>query len=64
MFGFNAPADNILGVPGGGSGEAVSDGVYLMLHPLSRGEHTLRFGGTFDDFGFSLDITYHITVAP
>lgn len=62
VFPFNAPTENILGVPGGGSGLAVSDGVYLMLAPLPKGEHTVHFGGTFDDFGFTLNITYHITV--
>jgi hypothetical protein len=63
VFDFNAPEDNILGVPGGGSGQAVSDGIYLMLRPLPAGQHTVRFGGTFDAFDFTLDITYHITVA-
>ena len=62
VFSFNAPAENILGVTGGGTGLAVSDGVYLMVAPLPKGEHTIHFGGTFDDFGFTLDITYHITV--
>jgi hypothetical protein len=35
-----------------------------MLAPLSVGEHTVHFGGTYSDFGFTLDITYHLTVAP
>jgi hypothetical protein len=42
----------------------VADGYWLMLKPLSPGEHTLHFGGAMDFFGtpFSLDVTYHLTV--
>ena len=36
---------------------AVEDGVYLLLAPLSAGQHTIRFTVA----GF-LDITYHLTV--
>jgi hypothetical protein len=43
---------------------AVSDGIYLMLAPLPVGRHTLHFTGTIPAFGFSLDITYNLTVAP
>jgi hypothetical protein len=38
----------------------VADGFYLMLTPLSPGQHTINFGGTIP--GFSLDITYNLTV--
>jgi hypothetical protein len=46
---------------------AVSDGVFLMVAPLSVGEHTIRFIGVvgpLDSPFFSLDITYHLTVLP
>jgi hypothetical protein len=62
LFEIMLPADNVLGVPGPASGLAVSDGVYVMLAPLSKGQHTLHFGGTFDEYGYTLDITYHISV--
>lgn len=39
-----------------------TDGFWLMLKPLSRGQHTLNFAGEIEDFGFSLDVTYNITV--
>lgn len=39
----------------------VSDGVYLMLAPLSPGQHTLHFRGTNADF--KLDVTYRLCVA-
>jgi hypothetical protein len=36
-----------------------------MLAPQSVGRHTIQFGGSYPDFGgFTLAITYHITVAP
>jgi hypothetical protein len=50
--------------------DAVSDGYYLMLSPLTEGSHTIRFGGTIvydpDDRSqdFHLDITYRISVVP
>jgi hypothetical protein len=64
FFGFDAPA--------GTTSPSVSDGFYLMLAPLSAGEHTIHFSGnqTFTqaedgfDFQFILDITYNLTVAP
>jgi hypothetical protein len=58
------PADNILGAPAGETAPAVADGFYLMLAPLSVGQHTIHFHGTFPDFPFTLDITYILTVAP
>lgn len=42
---------------------AVSDGYWLFIPPLPSGTiHTLNFGGSNPGSGFSLDITYHITV--
>ena len=41
----------------------VADGYYLMLAPLTPGQHTLNFGGTIGDpINFTLDITYNFTV--
>lgn len=66
------PAMNLVAVanslcgdePAGSSIPAVGDGYYVMLEPLSVGTHTVHFGGTLPDLGFSLDITYNITVTP
>lgn len=50
--------------------DAVSDGYYLMLNPLTLGSHTIQFGGTiiYDpndrSQDFHLDITYRISVVP
>jgi hypothetical protein len=41
---------------------AVSDGYWLFIPPLQKGTYDLNFGGSFPDFGFTLDVTYHITV--
>ena len=66
QFSFTAPTPWIFGDTGG-AGRAVGDGYYIMVAPLSAGQHTIHFSGTFD-FGsggsFSLDMTYNITVQP
>jgi hypothetical protein len=69
------PENNILqsfglDAPVGTTSPAVSDGVFLMLAPLSKGDHTIHFSGSSIftqevhgfDFVFRLDITYHLTV--
>jgi hypothetical protein len=77
VFSFTLPAtlDNLCTFFGGTvSGTTVSpavgDGYYLMLAPLPPGQHILTFGGTFPPpfgpppNGFTLDVTYHLTVEP
>lgn len=66
------PYDTACGTPGtcyeGYHEFGFTDGYYVMLHPLSVGEHTLQFGGHFYipdwDWEGSYDITYNLTVAP
>jgi hypothetical protein len=58
-FGYDAPE--------GSTSDSVSDGVFVMLAPLSAGKHTVRFGGVIDlrDAGgpvFVQAINYNITV--
>jgi hypothetical protein len=68
VFSVTLPENNIpqfLGnvAPAGTYSPIVDDGVYLMLHPLSKGLHTIHFHGELPAFGgFTLDITYHLTV--
>jgi len=54
-----------LTAPQGTTALSVTDGIYLMLHPLSAGAHTLHFHSEFD-FGdgskFIQDITYNLYV--
>jgi len=43
-----------------GFGPGMADGYWIMLAPLSAGEHTVRFTAASGEF--SLDVTYHLTV--
>jgi hypothetical protein len=49
----------ITGTPQAG----VSDGYWIMLAPLSRGEHTVRFRAGISSFGFQTEATYHLTIS-
>jgi hypothetical protein len=50
-------------LPAGSYGPTMDVGVYLMLRPLSPGEHTIHFAAS-DPAGFALDVTYYLTVEP
>ncbi|MDI1442711.1 hypothetical protein [Polyangium sp. 6x1] len=57
---------NSCGVPVGSPRSSVADGYWAMLHPLPPGQHEIRFAASIDNNvgSFSLDVTYHIVVAP
>ena len=58
-------AGNVLfGIEPGVRDPSVADGYWVMLRPLSRGEHTVVIRAFFEtpDFTFDLDVTYNITV--
>jgi hypothetical protein len=40
---------------------AVSDGYWLLLHPLNEGQHTIFFQALTSD-GFTVEVTYHLAV--
>ena len=61
MYDFTVPEDNILGVPAG-SGQSVAYGAWLMLKPLTPGEHTVNIHSAFPDFELTFDWTYEISV--
>ena len=61
-FSLHLPADNILGVPAGTYFPAIDSGYYVLLSPLSAGQHNIHFAGTLTFFPLSLDVTYNITV--
>ena len=70
QYRFTASDSNAFGLPGG-RGTSVSDGYWIMLAPLSKGRHTIHFGGAFhfsiaegDDSNLDLplDMTYHLIV--
>lgn len=60
-FAVHMPDDNVWGLPGGTYSPGVSDGYWVYLAPLAKGGHVLNFGGSGAG-GFTLDITYNITV--
>lgn len=71
VFGFTLPENNIYNlddpVPAGFYEPAVSDGYWIMLEPLSPGQHTLTFGGTFtfpDNSTQTGGYQYNIRVVP
>jgi len=66
-FSYTLPNNNIyaafgLDVPARTVDGAVSDGIWAMLRPLSVGQHTVHIFASVPDQGFTLDVTYNITV--
>lgn len=69
LFGFWVPEENIpndvfeIPLPEGYYYPAAGDGIFVMLAPLSAGEHTIHIHGEFpENTGYS-DVIYHLTVA-
>lgn len=42
--------------------EAVSDGYWIILKPLSKGKHILHFHGEISNYGFEVDVIYTIFI--
>jgi hypothetical protein len=62
VFSYTLPEDNIFGMPGPITATmAVSDGVFVILKPLSEGRHRVVMHGV-DSFGDSVDAIYNLTV--
>jgi hypothetical protein len=55
-------ANNVFGYPAGPYHPCVDVGYYVMLAPLSVGDHTLHFAAANSDGSFALDVTYQLTV--
>ena len=61
------PPDYPTDLPPGKTGRMISEGYWIMLPPLSSGEHTLTLHGANCDpatgaVEFEVDVTYHLTV--
>ena len=53
--------------PPGETGRAIAEGYWVMLPPLSVGEHVLNLRGAANcgtEFFFETEVTYHLTVVP
>jgi hypothetical protein len=70
LFTFDLPKDNVFGAPSGAY-IGVADGLWVLQHPLSKGEHTVHFGGSFPNAptggcigggAFKENITYKLKV--
>ncbi|MGA7369292.1 MAG: hypothetical protein WBX01_09190 [Nitrososphaeraceae archaeon] len=67
LFNLTLPANNVMGVPAQET-QGVSDGYFVMLKPLPKGEHEIRSVGSLTEVtvqgtqNFASDVTYHITV--
>jgi hypothetical protein len=64
MFSFTE--DNLFGLPAGEYGPTINAGNYILLKPLSAGDHTLHIHFTISAGGplLSNDVTYRLTVLP
>ena len=71
QFSFKAPNPWIFSPAPNGCGVSVADGYYILIKPLSCGQHKLHYSGDFHfaiaegdpfDFDAALDMTYHINV--
>ena len=62
VFTAMLPEGNLFGLDAGDYAPCLDNGYYLMLWPLSKGQHTIHFTGETADHSFSLDVTYHLTV--
>ncbi len=61
---FNPDLAVAFGYPTAYVRTAVSDGYWLMLRPLQPGTHVIHFTADNPTLGFTLDVTYNITVTP
>jgi hypothetical protein len=62
VFTLTVGENNLLGEPAGTTVKGIADGYWIMLTPLPRGEHEIHFIGEIEEFDFTIDVTYHITV--
>jgi hypothetical protein len=61
-FPITYPENSLLGLPAGTYDPQVTDGYWLMLHPLTPGVHVLRFHVHAPDVGVSFLINHTVTV--
>jgi len=69
VFEIALPTDNLFGLGAGIYSPAIDDGYYVMLKPLTVGEHHIHIVGASAGCPliggpFSTEVTYNITIAP
>ena len=69
VFSMVLPENNVFGVEPADYTACMSDGMYLMLAPLSAGHHTIHSRAVLEWPFFPgehhyVDVTYHLTVVP
>ena len=68
LYNFTMMEGNDLGLPPGMPNEAVTNGYWIMLEPLSAGKHDIQFRGVVTDFTvtapstFITDVKYQLDV--
>jgi hypothetical protein len=62
-FPFTAVSNNLFGLQPTPT-QAVADGFWIMLMPLTQGKHTVHFGATIPAFGLSFEATDCLIVQP
>jgi len=62
-FAFTAVPGNPAGLSG--TGRSTTRGVWVLLKPLHKGHHTIKFAGSYPDpaLNFSVSVTYDLEVA-
>lgn len=61
-FKLNVIEDDVFGLQGSGTTISVADGYWVLLRPLSVGDHLLHFKGAIESFNFEVEVTYHLKV--
>jgi hypothetical protein len=65
LFNFTLPENNVLGLDPQTT-QAISDGYWIILEPLTKGNHTIVSTGAAIDptgvYSFASDVTWHLTI--
>lgn len=64
VFTYSLPDDNLFGYSTGVVYPVIADGYFLMLKPLSPGNHVLHIHGGLPPYGFDIEATYNLNVVP
>jgi hypothetical protein len=62
VFTTRVSEDNILGLPAGDYAPSLDNGYYLMVNPLTPGQHSIHFKAESADHTFSLEVSYIVNV--